>query len=94
MNTPNAGPIIEVTNQPSEIGGQNETRAPRETKTAPHPFGSVLLRLELALSLICVRRTRGCPAEARTRVRPMGWIALQRRTPISNESLRGWPRQN
>src|SRR5205823_9678094 len=72
MNTPNSGPIIEVTNTLSNVGVQNETRAPRETKTAIHPFGSVLLRLQLALSLICIRRTPACPAEARTRVRSMG----------------------
>jgi hypothetical protein len=69
MNTPNLGPIIEVTSQPSEVGGQIEMRVPRETNTAIHPFGSALLRLELVLSLICLRRTRACPAEARTRVR-------------------------
>ena len=72
MNTPHLGPIIEVASQPSEVGGQNETRVSPETKTATHPFGSVLLRLELALSLICIRRTPACPAEARTRVRSMG----------------------
>jgi len=72
MNTPQLGPIIEVTSQPSEVGGQNEARVSTETKTTTHPFGSVLLRLELALSLICIRRTRGCPAEARTRARSTG----------------------
>ena len=72
MNTPNLGPIIEVTSEPSDTGGQNEARVLPETKTAIHPFGSVLLRLELALSLICVRRTRACPTEARTRIRRMG----------------------
>jgi len=72
MNTPHLGPIIEVASQPSEVGGQNETRVSPETKTATHPFGSVLLRLELALSLICIRRTPACPAQARTRVRSMG----------------------
>ena len=70
MNTPNPGPIIEVISQPAEV--RDETRVSRETETAIHPFGSVLLRLELALSLICVRRTRACPSEARTRVRPTG----------------------
>src|SRR5947207_10439906 len=70
MNTPDLSPIIEVISQPSDIGDQNETRITRET--AIHPFGSALLRLELVLSLICVRRTRACPAEARTRVRRTG----------------------
>ncbi len=72
MNTPDLGPIIEVISQPSDIGDQNETKVSRETTTAIHPFGSALLRLELVLSLICVRRTRACPAQARTRVRRTG----------------------
>jgi len=61
MNTPDLGPIIEVISQPSDIGDQNETGVSRETTTAIHPFGSALLRLELVLSLIYVRRTRACP---------------------------------
>jgi hypothetical protein len=61
MNTPNLGPIIEVTSQRSDIGDHNETRVSRETNPAIHPFGSALLRLELVLSLICVRRTRAAP---------------------------------
>ena len=61
MNTPNLGPVIEVTSQPSDVGGQIETRVSRETKTAIHPFGSALLRLELVRALISVRRTRAVP---------------------------------
>ena len=61
MNTPKLGPVIEVTSQPSEVGGQIEATVSREMKTAIHPFGSALLRLELVLSLICVRRTRAVP---------------------------------
>ena len=72
MNTSHLGPIIEVASQPSEVGGQNETRVSPETKTAIHPFGSALLRLELALSLICVRRRQACPTQARTKTRRMG----------------------
>jgi hypothetical protein len=72
MKTPyGTGPIIEVITQTSEVRDQNEIRDPPEMKTPVHPFGSVLLRLELVLSLICLRRTRGCPAEDRTRTRPI-----------------------
>jgi hypothetical protein len=71
MNTPNSGPIIEVTNELLDGEGQNETTAPRES-SAIHPFGSALLRLELALSLICLSRRRARPTEARARIRRMG----------------------
>jgi len=85
MNTPNSGPIIEVTSQLSDVGGQNETRAPHEMNTAIHPFGSALLRLQLAISLICVRRRQASPTQGRTKVRRMGWIALQCWIFVSND---------
>jgi hypothetical protein len=72
MNTPCSGSIIEVKGQASHLELQNETRPPDDTKPATHPFGSVLLRLELALSVICAGRRRACPAEAEARIRPMG----------------------
>jgi len=72
MNTPDLGPIVEVISQRSDIGGQNETRAPHEMNTAIHPFGSALLRLQLAISLICVRRRQASPTQGRTKVRRMG----------------------
>ncbi len=74
MNTPWSGSIIEieVKSQPSDVERQNETRPPNDVKTAIHPFGSVLLRLELALSVICAGRRRACPAEVEGRIRPIG----------------------
>jgi hypothetical protein len=72
MNTPCAGSIIEVKSQPSDIERQNETRPYHEMKTTIHPFGSVLLRLELALSMICAGRRQACPTEVEGRVRSIG----------------------
>jgi len=72
MNTPCSGSIIDVKSQASDIERQNETRRPNDMKTAIHPFGSVLLRLELALSVICAGRRRPCPAEGEGRIRPIG----------------------
>ena len=59
MNAPWPGSIIEVKSQASHLERQNETRPPNNMKPATHPFGSVLLRLELALSVICAGRRRG-----------------------------------
>jgi len=56
MNAPCSGSIIEVKSQASHLELQNETRPPHDMKPATHPFGSVLLRLELALAMI-LRRT-------------------------------------
>jgi len=76
MNTPYPGPIIEVKSERSEIGDQEKTTPPREVNTGVHPFGSALLRLELALALISFNRRQNRPAEAKTRTRKARWIAL------------------
>ena len=72
MNAPWLGSIIEVKSQPSDIEPQDDTRPPHEMKTAIYPFGSVLLRLELVLSVICAGRRRACPVEVEGRIRPIG----------------------
>jgi len=63
MNAPWSGSVIEVKSQVSDVGRQNETRPPHDMKPATHPFGSVLFRLELALSVICAGRRRACKRE-------------------------------
>ena len=56
---------------------QNETRPPHDMKPATHPFGSVLLRLELALAMICAGRRRACPAEVEGRIAQLAEPAFQ-----------------
>ena len=73
MNTPCSGSIIEVKSQASDMERQNETRPPHDMKPATHPFGSVLLRLELALAVICAGRRRACPVEVEGRIR-LNWL--------------------
>jgi len=68
MKTPYSGSIIEVKSQASHLELQNETRPPHDMKPATHPFGSVLLRLELALAMICAGRRRTCPTEVEGRI--------------------------
>jgi len=68
MKTPCSGSIIEVKSQASHLELQNETRFPHDMKPATHPFGSVLLRLELALAMICAGRRRTCPTEVEGRI--------------------------
>jgi len=63
MNTPGSGSIIEVKSQASHLELQNQTRPPHDMKPATHPFGSVLLRLELALAMIYAGRKRAYKRE-------------------------------
>jgi len=63
MNTPRSGFIIEVKSHASHLELRNETRPWHDMKPATHPFGSVLLRLELALKMIYAGRRRACKRE-------------------------------
>jgi len=63
MNTPCSGFIMEVKSQASHLELQNDMRPSHDMKPATHPFGSVLLRLELALKMIYAGRRRACKRE-------------------------------
>jgi len=76
MSTPCSGSIIEVKSQASHLELQNDMRLPHGMKPATHPFGSVLLRLELALAMICAGRRRACSVEVEGRIRPIGWTIV------------------
>jgi hypothetical protein len=58
MNARCSGSIIEVKSQTADMERQNEMPPPYAAKAAIHPFGCVLLRLELVLSVICAARRR------------------------------------
>jgi hypothetical protein len=58
-----------VTIQPVELEAQNEMEV--QPKLSSHPFGSVLLRLELAIAVIEASRRQASPAKAKVRARRM-----------------------
>ena len=92
MNTPCSGSIIEVKSQASDMGRQNETRPPHDMKPATHPFGSVLLRLELALAMICAGRRRACPIEVEGRI-GFNWLNHRSSIGIRDQSHPSNPRK-
>jgi hypothetical protein len=57
----------EVTIQAVEVAQQDDAMDTPEM--SPHPLGSVLLRLELAIAVIQASRRQTCPAKAKARIR-------------------------